>query len=152
MEPVASYPLRGKVTVDNAPPVAKSETARLVADAYDAAKPNVKAANNPTAFVNSDGSFDFPQLRPGKYVMIFAQLQCNARMGFSGPDGPNNLYNDLDVNGEKTQVAIDHQAPGKTEYEFNLSVAGETPPAAPGPKAFVGRRQRRRDGTRTLHR
>ena len=143
MEPVTVYPLGGKITVDNEPPVAKSETARLVAIAYDAAKPDVKARSNARAFLKPDGSFELPPLPPGKYVMLFAQLRHNSRMGFFGPDGLKNLYNDPEVNSKKPEFLIDHQAPGKTDYTFNLSVAGETPPAAPGPKAFVGSEPRR---------
>jgi hypothetical protein len=71
-------------------------------------------------------------------VMLFAQLGYNPRMGFFGADGLKNLYNDPDVNSKKPEFVIDHRAHGKTDYSFNLSVAGETPPAAPGPKAFVG--------------
>ena len=138
MNPEAVYPLGGKITVDNEPPVAKSETARLVAIAYDAAKPDTKARSNARAFIKPDGSFELPPLPPGKYVMLFAQLRYNPRMGFFGPDGLKNLYNDPDVNSKKPEFLIDHQAPGKTDYTFNLSVAGENPPSAPGPKAFVG--------------
>ena len=143
MNPVAVYPLGGKITIDNEPPVAKSETAPLVAIAYDAAKPDVKARSNAHAFVKPDGSFALPPLPPGKYVMLFAQLRHNPRMGFFGPDGLKNLYNDPDVNSKKAEFVIDQQAPGKTDYTFNLSVAGETPPEAPGPKAFVGAGSRR---------
>jgi hypothetical protein len=143
MNPVTVYPLGGKITVDNEPPVAKSETARLVAIACDAAKPDVKAKSNARAFLKPDGSFELPPLPPGKYVLLFAQLGYNPRMGFFGPDGLKNLYNDPDVNSKKPEFVIDHQAPGKTDYTFNLSVAGETPPAAPGPKAFVGSEPRR---------
>ena len=143
MNPVTVYPLGGKITVDNEPPVAKSETEPLVAIAYDAAKPDVKARSNAHAFVKPDGSFELPPLPPGKYVMLFAQLGHNPRMGFFGPDGLKNLYNDPDVNSKKAEFVIDQQAPGKTDYTFNLSVAGETPPAAPGPKAFVGSGSRR---------
>jgi hypothetical protein len=138
MEPIAVYPLGGKITIDNEPPVAKSETARLVAIAYDAAKADVKAKDNARTFVKPDGSFEFPPLAPGKYVLLFAQLGYNPRMGFFGSDGLKNLYNDPDVNSKNPEFFIDHQSPGKTDYTFNLSVAGETPPAAPGPKAFVG--------------
>jgi hypothetical protein len=138
MDPVTVYPLGGKITIDNEPPVAKAETARLVAIAYDSAKADVKAKDNARAFVKPDGSFELPPLAPGKYVILFAQLGYNPRMGFIGPDGLKNLYNDPDVNSKKPEFLIDHQAPGKTDYTFNLSVAGETPPAAPGPKAFVG--------------
>jgi hypothetical protein len=142
MDPVAVYPLGGTITVDNAAPVAKPETAQLVAIAYDAAKPDAKAKSNARAFVKPDGSFELP-LPPGKYVMLFAQLVHNPRMGFFGSDGLKNLYNDPDVNSKKPEFLIDHQAPGKTDYTFNLSVAGETPPAAPGPKALVGSGPRR---------
>jgi hypothetical protein len=143
MDPVKAYPLGGRITVDNEPPVAKSETTRLVAIAYDAATTDVKAKSNARAFVKPDGSFELPALPPGKYVMLFAQLGYNPRMGFVGADGLKNLYNDPDVNSKKAEFLIDHQAPGKTDYTFNLSVAGETPPAAPGPKAFVGSGPRR---------
>ena len=143
MEPATVYPLGGKITVDNEAPVAKSETARVVAIAYDAAKPDLKANSNASAFVKSDGSFELPPLPPGKYVMLFAQLVHNPRMGFFGPDGLKNLYNDPDVNAKKSEFVVDHQAPGKTDYTFHLSVAGETPPEAPGPKAFVGAGSRR---------
>jgi hypothetical protein len=138
MEPVAVYPLGGRITVDSGPPVAKSETSGFVAIAYDVAKSEAPARSNPRAFVKSDGSFELPPLPPGKYVMLFAQLGHNSRLGFFGRDGLENLYNDPDVNSKKPDFVIDHRPPGKTDYTFNLSVAGETPPAAPGPKAFVG--------------
>lgn len=143
MKPATAYALGGKITIDNEPPIAKSENERLVAIACDAAKPDVKARSNARAFLKPDGSFELPPLPPGKYVMLFAQLGYNPRLGFFGPDGLKNLYNDPDVNSNKPEFVIDHQAPGKTDYKFNLSVAGETPPAAPGPKAFVGSKPRR---------
>ena len=138
MSPVTAYPLGGTITVDNESPAAKSETARLVAVAYDSTKPDAKASGSATALVKPDGSFEFPLLPPGKYVMLFAQLGYNPRMGFFGTDGLKNLYNDPDVNSKKPEFLIDHQPPGKRDCTFNLLVAGETPPAAPGPKAFVG--------------
>jgi hypothetical protein len=146
MDPVTAYPLGGKITIDNEPPAAKSETARLVVVAYDAAKPDVKAKSNASAFVKPDGSFELPPLPPGKYVMLFAQLSYNPRMGFVGLDGLKNLYNDPEVNSKKPDFVIDHQSPGKPDYTCNLPVAGETPPPAPGPKAFVGSGPRRAPG------
>ncbi len=143
MDPVTAYPLGGTLTVDNATPIASSETVRLVAIAYDALKPDAKAKDNARTFVKPDGTFEFPPLPPGKYVMLFAQLSHNPRIGFFGSDGFKNLYNDPDVNSKKPEFVIDHQAPGKKDYSFNLSVAGETPPAAPGSKAFVGSGPRR---------
>jgi len=69
--------------------------------------------------------------------MLFAQLKGNPKRGYGKPDALKNLYNDPDINGKKSEFNIDHQAPDKTDYTFNLSVAGETPPAAPGPKALI---------------
>ncbi len=138
MTPVAAYPLAGKVTIDNEPPPAKSETSRLVAIAYEIGKPDAKANSSAFALVKPDGSFEFPLLPAGKYVMLFSQLGYNPRMGFLGADRLQNLYNDPDVNGKKPEFLVDHQAPGRSDYSFNLAVAGETPPAGAGPKAFVG--------------
>jgi hypothetical protein len=141
MEPATLYPLGGKITVDNQPPE-KSDTMPFVAIAYDVAKPDAKARSNPYAFLKPDGSFELPPLPPGKYVMLFAQLRHNPRLGFIGTDGLKNLYNDPDVNSKKPEFVVNHQAPGKTDYTFNLAVAGETPPEAPGPKALVGSERR----------
>jgi hypothetical protein len=143
MDPVTVYPLGGKITVDNLPPEAKSGTSRFVVIAYDDSKPDAKAKGNARAFIKPDGSFELPPLPAGTYVMLFAQLGYNSRLGFLGSDGLENLYNDPDVNSRKPDFVIHHQAPGKTDYTFNLSVAGETPPAVPGPKAFVGSGPRR---------
>ena len=143
MHPRAVYSLGGKITIDGQPPVAKSGRSRFVAIAYDAAKPDANANSNARAFVQPDGSFELPALPPGKYVMLFAQLDHDSRLGFFGRDGLENLYNDPEANAKKPDFVIDHQAPGKKDYTFNLSVAGETPPAAAGPKAFVGSVPRR---------
>jgi hypothetical protein len=143
MDPVAGYPLGGRLTIDNEPPVAKSARSRFVAIAYATAKPDAKANSNARVFVKPDGTFELSALPPGKYVMLFAQLDYDPRMGFFGPDGLQNLYNDPDINAKKPEFVIDHQAPGRTDYTFHLSVAGETPPATPGPKAFVGSGPRR---------
>jgi hypothetical protein len=138
ISPRAAYALGGKVTVDGQPPVAKAGRSRFLAAAYEAAKPDATANGNAHAFVQPDGSFELPPLPPGRYVMLFAQLDYDPKIGFIGRDGLENLYNDPDVNAKKPDFVIDHQAPGKKDYAFNLSVAGETPPAAPGAKAFVG--------------
>jgi len=136
---VTVYPLAGKVTIDNEPPAENSKRSAFVVMAYDASKPDAPTVGNAFAKAHHDGSFEFPGggLPPGKYVMLFAELKGNPIGGYRGPDVLKNLYNDPDVNGKKPEFNIDHQAPGKTDYTFNLSVAGETPPAAPGPKALT---------------
>jgi hypothetical protein len=135
---VATYPLAGIVTVDNEPPVAKSQRSAFVVVAYDTATPDTAAGANAFVFVRPDGSFEFPGLPTGKYVMLFADLEYTPKRRFYGADALHNLYNDPEINAKKPQFVVDHQAPGKTDYAFNLSVAGEAPPAAPGPKALVG--------------
>ena len=114
-----------------------------MAIAYDAAKPDAKARGNPYAFVKPDGSFELLPLPPGKYVMLFAELSYKPPLGFFGSDGLKNLYNDPDVNAKKPDFVINHQAPGKKDYTFNLTLAGATPPESTGPKAFFGSNSRR---------
>src|SRR5579864_3000126 len=46
MDPVAVYPLGGKVTIDNALPAAKSGRSHLVVIAYDTTKSDAKANSN----------------------------------------------------------------------------------------------------------
>ncbi|HEV3194218.1 MAG TPA: hypothetical protein VGY54_27120 [Polyangiaceae bacterium] len=138
MTSVTLFPLAGRVTVDNQTPSFKSKRASLVVEAYDASKPNVSAAEQPFVTARPDGSFEFPDggLPPGKYVMLFAVLE-RKKKNARGGDELKNLYNDPDVNGKKTEFTINHEAPGKTDYTFNLNVAGETPLAKPGPKALI---------------
>jgi hypothetical protein len=150
LKPVATYPFAGKVTVDTEPPVAKSERSAFVVVAYDTVKPDAPAGSNAFVFLRPNGSFEFPGLPPGKYVLLFADLEYTMKRGFYGTDALHNLYNDPDFNGKKPQFVIEHQAPGKTDYEFNLTVAGETPPAAPGAKALVGVSRRGRGGISSL--
>jgi hypothetical protein len=135
---VTVYPLAGTVTVDNQSADLKSKKWGLIVMACDVSKPD-GAATGPFVHVKSDGNFEFPDggIPPGKYVLLFAGLQRNKRKGWVGPDALKNLYNDPDVNGKKEQFTIDHQSPGKTNYSFNLSVAGETPVAAAGPRALT---------------
>jgi hypothetical protein len=132
------YPLAGTVTVDNQPAALKSRKWSVVVMASDASKPS-GAPTGQFVPVRSDGAFEFPDggIPPGKYVLLFAALQRNKKKGWVGPDALNNLFNDPEVNGKKEQFTIDHQAPGKTNYSFNLSVAGETPVTAAGPRALT---------------
>jgi hypothetical protein len=133
------YPLAGTVTVDNAPPSIKAKKTAIVAMAYNLSKTDVPVDQNSWVTVQSDGSFAFPDggLPPGKYVMLFAQLQLHKKRGWHGPDGLKNLYNDPDVNSKKTEFLVDHDKPGKTDYRFNLNLAGETPPPQAAPKALI---------------
>jgi hypothetical protein len=135
---VTLYPFAGSVTVDNQQPSLKSKKGALVVMAYDASKLDISTSDQSFVIARPDGSFEFPDggLPPGKYVMLFAELdrkKKNPRLG----DAFKNLYNDPDVNGKKPEFTINHEAPGKSDYRFNLNLAGETPPAQPAPKALT---------------
>jgi hypothetical protein len=136
---VAVYPLAGKVSLDREAPALEPASAILIV-AYDASIPEAPAKRNAFVEIKRDGSFEFPGggLPPGKYVMLFAALEGNLKRGYQGPDRLKNLYNDPDVNANRPEFVIEHQAPGKTDYAFNLPLAGETPRADVGAKAFVG--------------
>jgi len=138
MTPMTVYPLVGTVTVDNQPPAAqKSKKWAIVVVAYDASKPDQPARNQAYVTAKPDGSFTFGEgLPPGKYVMLFAGLTYNKKDGYRGPDTLKNLYNDPEVNAKKAEFLIE-VPPAKTDYSVNLNVAGETSPAAPGPKALT---------------
>lgn len=138
MKRVDVYPLAGTVTVDHQPPEAqKSKRWAVVVVAYDASKPDQPARGQAYVTAKSDGSFTFGDGLPaGKYVMLFAGLEFNKKRGWHGPDTLKNLYNDPDVNAKKTEFLIE-VPPAKTDYSVNLNVAGETSPAAPGPKALT---------------
>jgi hypothetical protein len=78
----------------------------------------------------------------GKYVVEFVQLQLprvgGQRRGggvgrnFVGPDGLKNLYNDPEKNKGVQEFLVDVTEPGRTDYEFNLALAGKDPVASPG--------------------
>ena len=71
-------------------------------------------------------------------VFAFALLTRKGQGNFIGPDALNNLYNDPDANAKAhPEFAIDHQAPGKTDYQFNLEAAGQPPVSSPGRHAVT---------------
>jgi hypothetical protein len=103
---------------------------------------------NPKAVVrrtscDSEGRFAFTSYEPGDgvppgtYVILFAQFNMGRPMGtFDPPDLLHNLYNDPDKNGSKSEFQITVELPGRTDYHFNLSVAGE-PSATLGPHSIT---------------
>ncbi len=69
--------------------------------------------------------------------MTFGVFEHRAKFGFIPPDKLHNLYSDPDANAKLREFVIDHKAPGKTDYHFNLEVAGKGP-VEPGPHALNG--------------
>jgi hypothetical protein len=70
----------------------------------------------------------------GIYVLTFAQLQPNGTR-YVGPDALRNLYNDPDTNAEIAEFKIDHKAPGKKDYAFDLKLDNSAA-VEPGPHAI----------------
>jgi hypothetical protein len=97
-----------------------------------------------------DGRFEFMTYFPGdgvrlgKYVVGFVALRAltKAKGGgpaggptpYRGPDGLKNLYNDPDKNKDVQEFVVEVTQPGRTDYEFNLTVAGKDA-GVPGPHA-----------------
>jgi hypothetical protein len=126
--PVAQ--LSGVVTVDGVAPAPFT-----LVMLWDSQKPNASVLRT---ICDSEGRFAFTSYEPGDgvppgtYVVLFAQFNMGRPLGtFDPPDLLNNLYNDPDKNGSKPEFQITVDLPGRADYHFNLSVAGE-PPAAPG--------------------
>lgn len=135
------YPLAGKVTIDGAPPqLDKRDT--LVVMLSDADKLDVPSLEKKHAQTDREGAFSFSTyarndgVKPGKYVVTFAVLKDRSKIGMVGPDKLNNLYNDPEANSKVAALVIDHQAPGNSDYTFNLEVSGKEP-ATPAPHALT---------------
>jgi hypothetical protein len=134
-QPRHPYPLAGKLTIDGQPP-GKDGTVIVMLDG-----PTVVGKIEPYyAYCRPDGSFEFQGGHSaGRFVITIAWLR--ERKGvewaeFLGPDRLKNLYNDPDRNAKRPEFVIRHEAPGKTNYRFNLKVAGERP-VQPGPNAVT---------------
>jgi hypothetical protein len=131
--PVAQ--VAGLVTVDGAAPAPFT-----VVMLWDPKQPEAGVLRS---ICDSDGSFTFTSYEsgdgvpPGTYVVLFAQFNVGRPLGtFDPPDLLNNLYNDPDRNASKPEFRITVESPGRTDYRFNLTVAGE-PPGTPGPHAVT---------------
>ncbi len=108
----------------------------------DPEKLDVPPAKRRYVETTPSGDFSFstyePQdgIKPGKYVLTFAILKERGKFGMVGPDKLNNLYNDPDKNADIAEFKIDHKAPGKSDYSFNLELAGREA-ATPGPHSIT---------------
>lgn len=74
-------------------------------------------------------------VKTGTYVVTFAQPKLVGERR-RGPDALENLYNDPDKNAQVPEFKIDHQAPEKKDYVFDLKVAG-MPRGTTGPHSFT---------------
>ncbi|HEX4071656.1 MAG TPA: hypothetical protein VHX68_10810 [Planctomycetaceae bacterium] len=138
-EPV--YPLAGEVKIDGQPlQLAKHEA--LIVMLNEPEKLDTPPTTRRYVETTSSGDFSFSTyeprdgVKPGKYILTFAILREKGKFGLIGPDKLINLYNDPDKNSNISEFTIDHKAPGKSDYSFNLEVAGKET-ASPGPRAIT---------------
>jgi hypothetical protein len=131
----------GKVTVDGQPPVLQKGKALLVM-LYDQKNPE----NNKHMLYSvckKDGSFEFYRYVAGdgapvgSYVVLFAELGASRQKGLVQPDALMNLYDDPDKNAQNKDFVIELAAPGKSNYVFNLELAGKEAVTTPGPHAIT---------------
>jgi hypothetical protein len=131
----------GKVTVDGQSPTVDRGKA-LVVMLYDQTHPE---KNKPALYTTckKDGSFSFYTYTAGDgvplgtYVVLFAELNVNRGKGLVQPDALKNLFDDPDKNYENKDLVVTVSAGGKTDYDFNLEMAGKDPVATPGPHAIT---------------
>jgi hypothetical protein len=129
----------GKVLIDGQPPGDTRPAVTLVI-LYDPKKPPTSSRPPMYVVCKPDGSFQFTTydkgdgVPTGSYIVLFAQLEqvLMINTGFNPPDRLKNLYNDPDKSAFKIDVAV----PGKTDWLFELAVAGKEPNDSPGPQAI----------------
>jgi hypothetical protein len=138
-------PFAGKVLVDGLPAHTASLSQRTVLVLFDRAKPDLAVNQRPIAECNPQGEFTFSTygngdgVKAGQYVVTIAQLPVESREGpkNGGLDELKNRYNDPDKNAERPEFVVEHKSPGKSDYQFELKVAGEESVTSPAPRAVT---------------
>jgi|HubBroStandDraft_6_1064221.scaffolds.fasta_scaffold07090_5 hypothetical protein len=150
--PVAKF--AGRVSVDGQLPAQGTRLYVILSDSEHLEKPSTNPPKCAT-FCDADGKFEFTTYLTGdgvpygKYVVTFAELHLQRGRGrtsvgatrslqeYIGPDELKNLYNDPEKNKNDRAFLVDVEPPGRTDYEFNLSVAGKEPVLTPGEYAVT---------------
>jgi len=145
----------GHVLVDGTPP---AKGARMFVILSDPDHP-VRLGKEPPSHLatcDDDGKFSFTTyltddgVPTGKYVVTFVELRKRgAREGrgglgrpgtsqrYGGADELKNLYNDPQKNKDDPTFVVTVSPPGKTDYDFNLTVAGKDAVKTPGEYAVT---------------
>ncbi len=132
----------GSVTVDGQAPEIERRSPLYVI-AYD---PKHPPKGRQTPFLtrcDKKGHFEFNTystgdgLAAGSYIVLFAWPKADG-------DALKNLYNDPDVNAKEEKFHIDLTPPGKTDWSFDLQVAGKDPNTSPGEHAVMADRGKRK--------
>ncbi len=129
----------GTVTIDHQAPSLKPEEALMIM-LYDTKNPPPAKQFPPSARVSRDGHFEFTSytrgdgIAVGTYKVLFAVFAVSPyRGGSSSPDLLKNLYNDPDT----TPFTVEITEPGKTDWSFDLEIAGKDANATPGERAIT---------------
>jgi hypothetical protein len=143
---VQTVKFAGTVTIDGKPPAASIKQGLRIM-LYDPAKPPAPEAAPVNAMVDRDtGRFEFSTYRQGdgvpqgSYIVLFVALEHAPLGGMRGhhePDGLNNLYNDPDKNKDNEKFKVVVAPPGRTDYTFDLELAGKEPVTTPDSKAIT---------------
>ncbi len=140
-ESVAKF--AGRVSVDGQPPAKDTKLFVILNDPDHPQRPDKEPPAHFTP-CDAEGNFEFTTylkgdgVAVGKYVVTFVELHTpkaqsgphpmgapNFTKKYVGPDGLKNLYSDPQKNKGEATFLVDIQPPGKTDYDFNLSVAGK---------------------------
>jgi hypothetical protein len=133
------FPLAGHVSVDGAPP-AYDLRCPVIVVLIEREKTAEPGRSHRFVECDPDGRFSFSTyarddgVSPGRYVVAIAKLPRTAPRRYAGPDRFGNRYNDPDKNAREAEFQIEHQAPGRTDYDFRLTVE---PVETPGPHALT---------------
>jgi hypothetical protein len=129
----------GTVTIDHAPPAFKPDESLMIM-LYDTKNPPPPKQLPLSARVGSDGHFEFTSytkgdgVAVGSYKVLFAAFKISPyRGGSTSPDALKNLYNDPDT----SQFNVEITEPGKTDWAFDLEIAGKDAIAQPGERAIT---------------
>ncbi len=149
--PVAK--VAGRVLVDGQPPAHEAQMFVVLYDPQHLEKPGDMPKL--MARCDAEGNFAFTSyvsgdgVPHGKYVVTFVELRrvtratrgLGARPGrqqeFIGPDVLKNLYSDPEKNKDDPTFIANVEAPGRSDYEFQLVVAGKQPVLQAGPYAVT---------------
>jgi hypothetical protein len=145
----------GHVTVDGQPPEKDCKLFVILNDPQHLDENARLRAPRLYVFCDTDGKFAFGTydkedgVPAGKYVVTFAEFHSpppkapgtpRRLVGVSGvhytePDELKNLYNDPDQNMKDDKFNLNLQAGSGADLNFDLTVSGRDPVAAPGPNA-----------------